>query len=311
MRKKSKPSLIFISGNSNRVLAEELARTFGCKLGKSEVTKFADGEISVVVKDNIYNSTVIVVQSITKDPNVNLMELFVLVDAIKRLKPKATLVVMPYFGYSRADRAAIKGEAVSAELVANLMKAAHIDKIITVDIHSDRVINFLKNNKIQLANISVMPLFIDYIKSSNIKDLVVVSPDKGGAKRAKYAADKLNAHLIQLTKSRPSCNKVVFENFKAKVKDKNIIIFDDIIDTGGTIVNISKLLKKQGCKDMFIFATHGLFSGDAIERINNSSISKVYITNTVFLEKEKLKSNKIKIIDIESFITDSMKSIIR
>jgi ribose-phosphate pyrophosphokinase len=304
------PKPVFLSGNSNKNLAKKVAHQFGCQLGKAKVGKFADGEISVVIKENLTNKNVVLMQSLYKDPNQNLVELLIMIDAIKRLRTRLLITVIPYFAYGRADRVAIKGEPVSAELTANLMGKAGIENLITIDLHSENVVRFLKNN-MKLVHLSALPLFVDAIKSKNIKNSLVLAVDKGAIPRSTYAAGQLGASLIKLSKKRLPSGKVKISKFKKDIKGKNIIIFEDIVDTARTITKAAKILKRQKVGSIYVYAAHALLSGNALEKIKNSPIDKLFVTNTVPLNKKAKSFNKLKIIPIQLLIADQLKKYLK
>lgn len=269
------------SGSSNLPLAEKIAEYINVKLGKMELGRFADGEVNVRIGETVRGYDVFLVQSTNPPVNENLMELLIMIDAFKRASARSVVAVIPYYGYARQDRKARGRDPISAKLVANLLTTAGASRIITMDLHSEQIQGFFD---IPLDNLQSFPIFLEKFKSCDRAETVVVSPDIGGVKRASKFAEKLGVSLAILDKRRPKDNVAEIVNFIGDVEGKIAIIFDDIIDTARSLVESAKVVERMGAKKIIACATHALFSGEAIERIMDSPIEKVYITDTIHHE---------------------------
>lgn len=270
--------------NSHPALAQEIVDNLGLELGKSTVTKFSDGEISVSIWESVRGADVFVVQS-TGDPvNDNLMELLIMVDALKRASAKSITAVMPYYGYARQDRKAKARDPITSKLVANLMVKAGVDRVITMDLHANQIQGYFD---IPVDHMIGQPLLTNYFKDKNLEDMCIVSPDHGSVTRARNMAKPLNVPIAIVDKRRPEPNKCEIMNIIGDVKGKNCVIVDDMIDTAGTICNAAKALMDLGAKSVYAAATHAVLSGPAIERIRESDIVEMVLLNTLPLPKEK------------------------
>ena len=270
--------------NSHPALAQEIVDNLGLGLGKSTVTKFSDGEISVSIWESVRGADVFVVQS-TGDPvNDNLMELLIMVDALKRASAKSITAVMPYYGYARQDRKAKARDPITSKLVANLMVKAGVDRVITMDLHANQIQGYFD---IPVDHMIGQPLLTNYFKDKNLEDMCIVSPDHGSVTRARNMAKPLNVPIAIVDKRRPEPNKCEIMNIIGDVKGKNCVIVDDMIDTAGTICNAAKALMDLGAKSVYAAATHAVLSGPAIERIRESDIVEMVLLNTLPLPKEK------------------------
>lgn len=270
--------------NSHPELAQEIVDNLGLELGKSTVTKFSDGEISVSIWESVRGADVFVVQS-TGDPvNDNLMELLIMVDALKRASAKSITAVMPYYGYARQDRKAKARDPITSKLVANLMVKAGVDRVITMDLHANQIQGYFD---IPVDHMIGQPLLTNYFKEKNLEDMCIVSPDHGSVTRARNMAKPLNVPIAIVDKRRPEPNKSEIMNIIGDVKGKNCVIVDDMIDTAGTICNAAKALMDLGAKSVYAAATHAVLSGPAIERIRESDIVEMVLLNTLPLPKEK------------------------
>lgn len=270
--------------NSHPELAQEIAEHMGITLGKATVTKFSDGEISVSIWESVRGKDCFVIQS-TNDPvNDNLMELLIMTDALKRASANSVTAVMPYYGYARQDRKAKARDPITAKLVANMITAAGIDRVITMDLHASQEQGYFD---IPVDHMLGQPMLTDYFKLMELEDLVIVSPDHGSVKRARNMAKPLNVPIAIIDKRRPEANKSEIMNVIGDVNGKNCIILDDLIDTAGTICNAAQALIDLGAKDVYACATHAVLSGPALERIEASPIKEMVLLNTIPIPEEK------------------------
>ncbi len=277
----SRNELKLFSGSANRPLAERIAGYIGLELGKLEIGRFADGEINIKVDETVRGHDVYIIQPTCPPVNENLMELLIMIDAFKRASANKVAVVMPYYGYARQDRKARGRDPISAKLVANMLTVAGADRIITIDLHAEQIQGFFD---IPVDNLWSFPVFINWIRSQGYEDIVVVSPDVGGVKRARKFAEKLGAPLAILDKRRPKDNVAEVLHVIGEVSGKTAVLFDDIIDTGRSLVEGAKMLVNKGAKRIIACATHGLLSKNAKEILMESPIEKICITDTVYHE---------------------------
>lgn len=304
----SKNELKIFSGNSNRILAEKVAKHVGIKLGDCDVGRFADGEINVRINETVRGHDVFIIQSTSPPVNENLMELLILIDAFKRASANTVAVVIPYYGYARQDRKARGRDPISAKLVANLLTVAGATRILTVDLHAEQIQGFFD---IPVDNLWSFPVFVEALKKCDDlrnEDIVIVSPDVGGVRRARRMAEKLSTPLAILDKRRPKDNVAEIVNVIGDVREKVAILFDDIIDTAGSLVRGAEALKDMGAKRIIACATHGIFSNGALDRIENSVIEKVYITDTIY---HKNLPDKIKVLSIAPLLGEAIMRIRR
>lgn len=271
--------------NSNRKLAEEIANHIGLTLGKCTVTTFSDGEIQINIEESVRGSDVYVVQSTSSPVNQHLMELLIMLDALKRASAKTINVVMPYYGYARQDRKARAREPITAKLVADLIETAGADRVITLDLHAPQIQGFFDG---PIDHLQGVPLLSDYFEKKNFEDIIVVSPDHGGVTRARKMADRLKAPIGIIDKRRPRPNVAEVMNIIGNIEGKTAILIDDIIDTAGTITLAANALIENGAKEVYASCTHPVLSGPAIERIQNSKIKELVITNSIPLPEDKL-----------------------
>ncbi|EPS2851584.1 ribose-phosphate diphosphokinase [Listeria monocytogenes] len=279
------PKLKIFSLNSNRELAEEIAKEVGIELGKSSVTHFSDGEIQINIEESIRGCHVYVIQSTSNPVNQNLMELLIMIDALKRASAATINIVMPYYGYARQDRKARSREPITAKLVANLIETAGATRMITLDMHAPQIQGFFD---IPIDHLNAVRLLSDYFSERHLgDDLVVVSPDHGGVTRARKMADRLKAPIAIIDKRRPRPNVAEVMNIVGNVEGKVCIIIDDIIDTAGTITLAAKALREAGATKVYACCSHPVLSGPAMKRIEESPIEKLVITNSIALPEEK------------------------
>ena len=296
-----------LSGTGNLELSKKIAQNLKLKLVNSNIKRFADGEIYVEINENIRGNSIFVIQSISTPANDNLMELLICIDALRRSSAKNITAVIPYFGYARQDRKVVPRTAISAKLVSNLITNAGAHRIVTVDLHAGQIQGFFD---IPVDNLFSTPIFSKHIKKyiSN-KNIICVAPDVGGVERARALGQKLNVGLAIVDKRRPAPGKSQVMNIIGNVKGKNCLLVDDIIDSGGTIVNVAKALKEKGAKDVYVYVTHGVLSGNAVEQINNSKIKKLILTDTIDNSNKIKKSSKIVILSISNLMAEAIKRI--
>ncbi len=270
--------------NAHPELAEEIAQLLGVRLGKSTVSKFSDGEINVSIWESVRNADVYIVQPTCNPVNDNLMELLIMIDALKRASAGRINAVVPYYGYARQDRKAKARDPITAKLVANLIQAAGADRLISMDLHANQIQGYFD---IPVDHLLGLPILSDYFAQKGLEDIIVVSPDHGSVTRARNMAERLNAPIAIVDKRRPEPNKSEIMNIIGDVRGKNCILLDDMIDTAGTICNAANALKQLGAKEVYACATHGVLSGAAIERLENSVIKELVLLNTVPIPEEK------------------------
>ena len=296
-----------LSGTSNPLLSKSISKQLKLKLINTNIKNFADGEIYVEINENIRGNSVFVVQSTSTPANDNLMELLLCIDALKRSSAKNITAVIPYFGYARQDRKVVPRTSISAKVVSNLITNAGANRIVTVDLHAGQIQGFFD---MPVDNLFTTPIFARYIKK-NIKsnNLTCVSPDAGGIERTRGLAKKINAELAIIDKRRPRAGKSQVMNIIGDIKNKNCIIVDDIIDSGGTIVNAVEALIKKGAKDVHVFVTHAVLSGDAVNKIKKSKIKKLIITDTIDNSRRIKNVSKIQVLSIAPLMAEAIKRI--
>ena len=292
------------AGRANRALAEEMAQFLGTELGDCEITQFSDGEIFVKINENVRGVDVFIVQP-TFPPAENLMELLIMIDAASRASASRITAVLPYYGYARQDRKNQPRVAISAKLVANLITVAGANRVLTVDLHAGQIQGFFD---IPLDHLFASPVIIDYFKGLEIEDITVVSPDMGSVQMARAVAKRLGAPLALVDKRRPKPNVSEVMNVIGEVEGRNLIILDDLVDTGGTIVEAAVALKAKGAKQIYVGCTHGILSGNALERIQDSPVTELVITNTVPLVDGK-KNDKVRILSVAPLLGEAIRRI--
>jgi len=295
-------NLKIITGNSNPELAKEICEYIGIDLGKSEVKTFSDGEITLSLNESVRGTDVFIIQPTSSPVNDNLMELLIMIDAARRASARRITAVLPYYGYARQDRKVKAREPITAKLVANLVVQAGARRVLGMDLHASQIQGFFD---VPFDHLLAAPILADYFKNMDLENTVVVSPDMGGVTRARGLAERLGVPLAIIDKRRPMPNVCEIMNLIGDVKDKNVIMIDDIIDTAGTIVGAAEALKERGAKDMYICCTHPVLSGPAIERIQNSSIKEMITTNTIKLPPEK-NIDKIKTLSVAPLIGEAI-----
>ncbi len=296
-----------LTGNSNKNLSGKISKYLKNKLVNSSIRKFSDGEIYIEINENIRGNSIFIIQSISSPANDNLMELLLCIDALKRSSAKNITAVIPYFGYSRQDRKVVPRTSISAKLVSNLITKAGADRIVTVDLHAGQIQGFFD---IPVDNLFSTPIFAKHIKRKiKNKNLICVAPDVGGVERARALGRKLDVGLAIIDKRRPAPGKSQVMNVIGNVNGKTCIIIDDIIDSGGTIVNAAQALKKRGAKEVHVYVTHGVLSGEAVNKIKKSKIKNLVVTDTIDNSDKAKKARNIEILTISNLLAEAMKRI--
>jgi len=288
--------------NSNKALAEEIAKVIGVELGKCSVDRFSDGEIQINIEESIRGCDVFIIQSTSAPVNEHLMELLIMIDALKRASAKTINIVMPYYGYARQDRKARAREPITAKLAANIIEKAGATRIITLDLHAPQIQGFFD---IPIDHLVGVPILGEYFKSKNLDDVVVVSPDHGGVTRARRLAERLKAPIAIIDKRRPRPNVAEVMNIVGQVEGKTAILIDDMIDTAGTITIGASALIEAGAKEVYACCTHPVLSGPAIERIQNSTIKELAVTNSIALTEDK-KIDKVTELSVAPLIGEAI-----
>ncbi|RUA16188.1 MAG: phosphoribosylpyrophosphate synthetase [Alphaproteobacteria bacterium] len=296
-----------LAGTSNLKLCKDIARNLKLKLVNTNIKRFPDNEIYVEINENIRGNSIFVVQSTSNPVNDNLMELLICIDALRRSSAKNITAVIPYFGYARQDRKVVPRTAISAKLVSNLITDAGANRILSVDLHAGQIQGFFD---IPVDNLFATPMFARHIKK-NIKtnNLICVAPDVGGVERARALSRRINVGIAIIDKRRPTPGKSEVMNIVGNVKHKICVIVDDIIDSGGTIVNAAKALKDKGAKEIYVYITHAVLSGSAVDKIKESQIKKLIITDTIDNSKKIKISKKIEVISFAPMISEAIKRI--
>lgn len=304
---KSESHLKLYSLSSNEPLAEKIANYLGVELGKLAVNRFSDGEIAISIEESIRGDHVFIVQSTSYPTNDNLMEMLIMIDALRRASAKTITAVIPYYGYARQDRKAKPREPITAKLVANLLTQAGADRIVALDLHAAQIQGFFD---IPMDHLLGAPLLASWFIDRKLvgEDVVVVSPDHGGATRARKLAEFLEAPIAIVDKRRPKPNVSEVMNIIGEVNGKTAIIIDDMIDTAGTITNAAQAILDRGAKEVYVCATHGVFSPPAIERLEESVIEKVVVTDSIYLPEEK-RIDKIELISVSELIGQAIERI--
>jgi ribose-phosphate pyrophosphokinase len=298
---------VLFSGNANPVLAKEIAASLGVELGSASVGRFSDGEVTVEIRQNVRARDVFVVQSTCAPTNEHLMELLIMVDALKRASARRITAVIPYFGYARQDRRPRSTRVpISAKVVANLLETVGVERVLTMDLHADQIQGFFD---IPVDNIYASPVLLSDLKSKSYTNLVSVSPDIGGVVRARALAKQLNSDLAIIDKRRPAANVSEVMHVIGEIEGRNCVIMDDMIDTAGTLVKAAEELKARGAKKVYAYCTHPIFSGPAIERISSSKLDEVVITNTIPLTDAAKACKKIRQLSVAFLFAETIRRI--
>ena len=296
-----------LTGNSNKVLSKNIAKYLKSKLVNSSIRKFSDGEIYVEINENIRGNSIFIIQSISSPANDNLMELLLSIDALKRSSAKNITAVIPYFGYARQDRKVVPRTSISAKLVSNLITKAGADRVVTVDLHAGQIQGFFD---IPVDNLFATPIFARHVrKRIKSKKIICVAPDVGGTERARALGKLLNVGLAIVDKRRPKPGQSQVMNVIGDVKGQTCIIVDDIIDSGGTIINAAKALKARGAKEVYVYITHGVLSGEAVKKIKNSVIKNLVITDTIDNLAKTKNAKNIEVLPISALMGEAIKRI--
>ncbi len=297
-------SLMVFTGNANPALAEEVVRHLSIHLGRANVTRFSDGEVMVEILENVRGKDVFVLQSTCRPTNDHLMEVLVMVDALKRASAGRITAAIPYFGYARQDRRPRSARvAITAKVVANMLASVGIDRLLTMDLHSDQIQGFFD---IPVDNIYAMPILLGDIWKHDYKDLVVVSPDIGGVVRARALAKRLETDLAIIDKRRPKPNVAKVMNLIGDVSGRTCVIMDDMVDTANTLCEAAAALKEHGAKRVIAYCTHPVLSGPAVERIKNSALDELVVTDTIPLKEDAKECEKIRAITISGLLAETM-----
>lgn len=293
------------SGRANPELANKIAKYIGIPLGKMELSSFSDKEMYVRINENIRGKDVFLIQPTSPPANENLMELLIMIDAFQRASARRITAVISYYGYGRQDRKDEPRVPITAKLVANLVTTAGADRVLSIDFHAAQIQGFFD---IKVDHLFAAPVFVDYFVSKNLKNLVILSPDMGGIRRARAYANRLDASLAVIDKRRTGVNKAEVLNVVGKVRGKQILIVDDMIDTGGTLIAAVRALIKKGVQEIYVSATHPILSGSAYEMIESSSLKELVVTDTIPLKQEKAKT-KIKVLSVAPLLGEAIKRI--
>ena len=291
------------SGSANPKVAKEIAEYLDVPISKMVVNRFSDGEINVQIGESVRGIDCFIIQPTCAPANDNLMELLIIVDAMRRASAKSITAIVPYFGYARQDRKAAPRVPITAKLVANMMEKAGIDRVVTMDLHAGQIQGFFD---IPVDNLYGSILFFEYFKQKQLKNPIIASPDIGGVARARYFASKLGLEMVIVDKRREKANESEVMNIIGDVKNKDVILIDDMVDTAGTMVKAAKALKEKGANSVMAFATHGVLSGPAIERIKTSVLDELIITDTIPFNKE---CDKIKILKTSKLFAEVIRRI--
>ncbi len=297
--------LLVVSGGANQPLANEICQYLGIPPGRASIKRFSDGEISVKLEDNVRGRDVFIIQPTSAPANDHLMELLLMIDALRRASASRITCVLPYYGYGRQDRKVEPRVPISARVVADLIESMGPDRMMCMDLHADQIQGFFR---VPVDHLYAAPVFVKYIREKIQSDVVVVSPDSGGVERARFLARQINAGLAIIDKRRPRANVAEVMNVIGDVQDRVCILYDDMIDTGGTITKAAEALKKNGAKSVLACATHGVLSGPAIERLRDSILDEVILTNSINLPEDK-RIDKITTLSVAQLCGEAIRRI--
>jgi ribose-phosphate pyrophosphokinase len=298
----SRRRLKIFTGNANPRLAEEIAQYLGVAVGSAKVSRFSDGEVQVKINESVRGADVFIVQPTSTPVNEHLMELLIMVDAVRRASARRITAVIPYYGYARQDRKTRARDPITAKLAANLLHASGARRVITMDLHAGQIQGFFD---IPVDHLPCVPILAQYFMQQKINDLVVVSPDIGGVTRARDLAERIGAPIAIIDKRRPEPNVAEIMNIIGDINGKNVIMIDDIIDTAGTISQGAKALKEWGARDIYICCTHPVLSGPAMKRLEESPAGEILVTNTIHVPQEKVLS-KMKILSVAPLLGEAI-----
>ncbi len=305
---KEENTMKVFAGSSNPALAKEIVDYLNIDMGKCVLERFSDGEIHFFIDENVRGEDVFIIQSGAFDANFHLMELFVMMDAFKRASAERITAVIPYYAYARQDWKDRPRVPISSRLVADLLESAGANRVLTMDLHSPQIQGFFS---IPVDNLTAAPVLAKYVQGLGLKNMIIVSPDAGGVGRARAFAKRLKAELAIIDKRRPAPNEARVLNVIGDVKDQDVVILDDMVDTGGTLVQSVEALKKEGALRVYAACTHPIFSGKAVERIDDSSLEKTIVTNTIPLSQKAQSSKKIEGISVAGLFGEAIRRINR
>ena len=302
-------SLMIFTGNANPALAESVAKQLNIPLGKATVGRFSDGEVMVEINENVRGKDVFVLQSTCAPTNDNLMEMMVMIDALKRASAGRITAAIPYFGYARQDRRVRSSRvAITAKVVANMLQVVGVDRVLTMDLHADQIQGFFD---IPVDNIYASPVLLGDVWKQNLDNLRVVSPDVGGVVRARALAKRLNCDLAIIDKRRPRANVAEVMNIIGDVKDRTCVIMDDMVDTANTLCKAAAALKANGAKKVVAYCTHPVLSGGAIQRVEESDLDELVVTDTIPLSEEANNSKTIRVLSVDELLAETIRRIVR
>jgi ribose-phosphate pyrophosphokinase len=297
--------LKLFTGNANRPLAEEIARTLDVPLGDAEVTRFSDGEVFVQVNENVRGTDVFVVQPTCPPVNDTLMELLIMIDAFKRASAHRITAVLPYYGYARQDRKVQPRVPITAKLVADLLEAAGVDRILALDLHAGQIQGFFN---IPVDHLLAAPVIVDYLGKKDLEDAVIVSPDAGGVERARVVAKRLKARLAIIDKRREGANVAVAMHVIGDVKGRDVVVIDDMVDTAGTLLQAVSALEREGARRILAAGTHAVLSGPAIDRIRLSTLEEVVVTNSIPVSEDKRQA-RVTVLTVAPLLGEAVRRI--
>lgn len=297
--------LKLFSGNANPELAKEICAFLGIPIGDCAVKRFSDGEVNVEIRENVRGADVYIIQPTCPPANDHLMELLIIMDALKRASAKRVTAVIPYYGYARQDRKVIPRAPITAKLVADLLAAAGVSRVITMDLHAGQIQGFFN---IPVDHLYAAPVMLDHIRANYRNDIVIVSPDAGGVERARAFAKRLNASLAIIDKRRVAPNVAQVMHIIGEVEKKTALVLDDIVDTAGTLVQTAEALRREGASRVFALATHAVLSGPAIERLEGSEIEELVVTNTIPLGS-KAACRRIRVLSVAPLPGEAIKRV--
>ena len=299
--------LMVFTGNANPELAQKIAESLDSRMGNATVGQFSDGEIAVEINENVRGKDVFILQSTCAPTNDNLMELILMVDALRRASAASITAVVPYFGYARQDRRVRSARVpISAKVVADMMVKAGVDRVMTMDLHADQIQGFFD---VPVDNVYGSLILLDYIERQNYDDLVVVSPDVGGVVRARAIAKQLNADLAIIDKRRPQANQAQVMHIIGEIEGRTCVVVDDMIDTAGTLCKAGEALKDHGAARVVAYATHPILSGPAVDNITNSVLDEVVVTDTIPLADHARRSGKIRQLSVAGLIAEAIRRV--
>ncbi|OQA32269.1 MAG: Ribose-phosphate pyrophosphokinase [Betaproteobacteria bacterium ADurb.Bin341] len=300
-------NLMIFTGNANPRLAADVAKELGIEIGRADVGRFSDGEVSVEVQEHVRGNDVFVLQSTCTPTNDNLMELLIMVDALKRASAGRITAAIPYFGYARQDRRSRSLRVpIAAKLVANMLVAAGVDRVLTMDLHAEQIQGFFD---IPVDNVYAMPILLDDIRKQHYENIIVVSPDHGGVLRARSLAKRLECDLAIIDKRRPKANDTEVMNIIGEVSGRTCIIMDDMVDTAGTLCKAATALKQHGARQVYAYCTHPVLSGAAVERLNSSDLDALVVTDTIPLRSDAESSPRIRQLSVAKILAEIIRRI--